>query len=56
MTHCPSREHLALLLAERLGGAEVLARLAPSRCEADRQLEQTDPREAAAALVRRSLA
>jgi glutamate---cysteine ligase / carboxylate-amine ligase len=42
--------------AERLGGAEVLARLDPSRCEADRQLEQTDSREAAAALVRRSLA
>ena len=42
--------------AERLGGAEVLARLDPSRCEADLQLEQTDPREAAAALVRRSLA
>jgi carboxylate-amine ligase len=42
--------------AERLGGAEVLARFDPSRCEADRQLEQTDPREAAAVLVRRSLA
>jgi carboxylate-amine ligase len=42
--------------AERLGGADVLARLDPSACEADRQLEQTDPREAAAALVARSLA
>jgi len=42
--------------AERLGGADVLARLDPSRCEAERQLEQTDPREVAAALVHRSLA
>jgi glutamate---cysteine ligase / carboxylate-amine ligase len=42
--------------AERLGGAEVLARIDPSRCEADLQTEQTDPRDVAAALVRRSLA
>ena len=42
--------------AERLGGADVLARLDPSGCEADTQLEQTDPREVAAELVRRSLA
>ena len=42
--------------AERLDGADVLARLDPSRCEADLQVEQTDPREVAAALVRRSLA
>ena len=42
--------------AERLGGAGALARIDPTRCEADLQLEQTDPREAAAALVRRSLA
>ena len=42
--------------AERLGGADVLARLDPSRCEADLQLERTDPRDVAAVLVRRSLA
>jgi len=42
--------------AGRLGGAEVLARLDPSRCEADLQVEQPDPRDVAAALVRRSLA
>jgi len=42
--------------AERLGGADVLARIDPSRCEADLQLEQRDPRDVAAALVRRSLA
>jgi hypothetical protein len=42
--------------AERLGGAGVLARIDPSRCEADLQLVQRDPRDVAAALVRRSLA
>ena len=42
--------------AERLEGADVLARLDPTRCEADRQLEQRTPGEAAAALVHRSLA
>jgi len=42
--------------AERLGGADVLARIEPSRCEADLQLEQLDPRVVAAGLVRRSLA
>ncbi|HST15023.1 MAG TPA: YbdK family carboxylate-amine ligase [Gaiellaceae bacterium] len=42
--------------AERLGGGDVLARIDPSRCEADLQLEQIDPRDVAAALVRRSLA
>ncbi|HET7128307.1 MAG TPA: YbdK family carboxylate-amine ligase [Gaiellaceae bacterium] len=42
--------------AERLGGAEVLARIDPSRCEAERQLEASTARVAAAALVARSLA
>lgn len=42
--------------AERLGGADVLARIDPARCEADRQLEVRTPQEAAAELVRRSLA
>ena len=42
--------------AERLGGADVLARIDPARCEADLQLEPPTPREVAAALVRRSLA
>jgi len=42
--------------AERLGGADVLSRIEPSRCEADLQLEQLDPRVVAAGLVRRSLA
>jgi carboxylate-amine ligase len=42
--------------AARLGGADVLARLDPSRCEADEQLDEPDPREVAAALVRRSVA
>jgi carboxylate-amine ligase len=42
--------------AERLGAAELLARIDPSRCEADLQLEPPAPRDVAAALVRRSLA
>ena len=42
--------------AELLGAADVLARLDTARCEADRQLEQQTAREAAAALVHRSLA
>jgi carboxylate-amine ligase len=42
--------------AERLGSVDLLARLDPARCEADDQLEQRDPRDVAAALVRRSLA
>ncbi|MGN6799429.1 MAG: carboxylate-amine ligase [Gaiellaceae bacterium] len=42
--------------AEQLGSADLLARIDLSRCEADRQLEQTDPRDVAAALVARSLA
>ncbi len=42
--------------AERLGSTDALARLDPSRCEADAQLETADPRDVAAALVRRSLA
>jgi carboxylate-amine ligase len=42
--------------AERLGSGDVLARIDPSRCEADDQLRPPAPREVAAALVRRSLA
>ena len=42
--------------AERLGSVDVLARLDPAHCEADEQLEQRDPRDVAAALVRRSVA
>jgi gamma-glutamyl:cysteine ligase YbdK (ATP-grasp superfamily) len=42
--------------AEQLGAVELLARLDPSRCEADEQLDPPAPREVAAALVRRSLA
>src|SRR5581483_10150334 len=41
--------------AERLGGAAALERLDPASCEADRQV-RSSPREAAADLVRRSLA
>jgi glutamate---cysteine ligase / carboxylate-amine ligase len=59
----PSASELGLELlervrpaAERLGSTDALARLDPSRCEADAQLEATDPRDVAAALVRRSLA
>jgi len=42
--------------AERLDGADVLARIDPARCEADLQLEPPVPRDVAAALVHRSLA
>jgi glutamate---cysteine ligase / carboxylate-amine ligase len=42
--------------AERLGGAGVLGRIDPSRCEAEQQLDASTAREAAASLVRRSLA
>jgi gamma-glutamyl:cysteine ligase YbdK (ATP-grasp superfamily) len=41
--------------ARALGGAEVLARLDPARCEADLQLEQESAEAAAADLVTRSL-
>ncbi len=46
---------LVLPAARALGGAEVLERLDPGRCEADLQLEQDSPRAAAADLVARSL-
>ena len=42
--------------ADRLGAADVLGRIDPSECEADRQLDQRTAHEAAAALVQRSLA
>jgi carboxylate-amine ligase len=42
--------------AERLGGADLLARIDPTRCEADLQLDAESARAAAAALVVRSLA
>jgi hypothetical protein len=42
--------------AERLGGVEVLARIEPTRCEAERQLDAPTARAAAAELVHRSLA
>ena len=42
--------------AGRLGATDVLARIDPSRCEADRQLDQRTSRDATAALVQRSLA
>jgi carboxylate-amine ligase len=42
--------------AERLGSAELLARIDPNGCEADRQLEASSPQEAAAGLVVRSVA
>ncbi len=41
--------------AQRLGGADLLARLDPAACEADLQLEQESPHAAAADLVARSL-
>ena len=41
--------------ARALGGADVLGRLDPATCEADLQLEQGSPEEAAADLVVRSL-
>ncbi len=51
-------ELLALVApaARRLGGETVLARLDPSRCEADDQLAAATARDAAAALVARSVA
>jgi glutamate---cysteine ligase / carboxylate-amine ligase len=59
----PTATELALELfervrpaAEQLGAVELLARLDPSRCEADEQLDPPAPGEVAAALVRRSLA
>jgi carboxylate-amine ligase len=42
--------------AERLGGAEALARLDPATCEADLQLDAATARDAVADLVARSLA
>jgi carboxylate-amine ligase len=42
--------------AERLGSAALLARIDPAGCEADRQLEASSPRDAAADLVARSVA
>jgi hypothetical protein len=42
--------------AERLGSGALVARIDPSRCEADLQLEAASPQEAAAGLVARSLA
>jgi carboxylate-amine ligase len=42
--------------AARLGSAKLLARIDPSGCEADMQLEAASPQEAAAGLVARSVA
>ncbi len=41
--------------ARRLGGEELLARIDPAGCEADRQLEARTPLEAAAAIADRTL-
>ena len=42
--------------AEQLGGAELLARIDPARCEAEQQSAASTARGAAASLVERSLA
>jgi carboxylate-amine ligase len=53
-----ARELLELVApaAARLGSADLLARIDPAGCEADLQLEAPTPRDAAAALVARSVA